>query len=366
MRTIKRKPMKRRSPAGAPPGIHHIDPHAPKPRITLAAYGPDTLIEEEIEDPERIREMLGKHPVTWVNVDGIGDLTILTALAGIFGIHRLALEDLVNVPQRPKVETYPNHTFLVAAQPRPEADGPTEQISLFLDENSLLTFQERPGDCLDPVRQRIRVGRTKIRTSGPDYLSYAVLDAIVDAYYPVVEHFGEALEHMENTVLDSTDETVFNDLHTIKVELFSMRRVVWGLRDMFTVLVRDESSLITDSTRVYFRDCQDHSIQLLELIDGYRESAGSLRDLQLSMLSHRMNEIMKVLTIMATMFIPITFVAGIYGMNFDPAASRWNMPELGWAYGYPAAVLFMLLIAGGLLAYFRRRGWIGRSSKKDR
>jgi len=234
----------------------------------------------------------------------------------------------------------------------------TEQVSLFLGEGFLITFQEEPGDCLEPVRERIRQGRPRMRRGGADYLAYAVLDTIVDSYFPLLDELGNELEQLEESVLKETDPSVVGTLHALKRRLNSIRRVVAPIRESLTGLIRDESPLVSESTRLYLRDCSDHTFQLIELVEHYRDLASGLLDLHLTIVSNRMNDIMKVLTIMATIFIPLGFIAGLYGMNFDPQASRWNMPELAWQFGYPFAIGVMVVVAGGMLLFFRRKGWL--------
>jgi magnesium transporter len=328
------------------------------------AYGPDALIEREIEDVAHISRFLAEHPVTWINVDGLGDATTIQALGELFELHPLALEDVVNVTQRPKVEEYGEQLFIVVRMPTAEHPQETEQLSLFLGKNFLLTFQEREGDCLEPVRVRARRGRPRLRNSNPDYLAYAVLDAIVDAYFPLLDRYGEQLVDLETEILTAPDESVPQRLHDLKRTLEPHRRLFSFFREVFAELHRDETPLINEATRVYVRDCYDHTLQLIDLLENYREANSSLMDLYLSSLSNRMNDVMKVLTITATIFIPLTFIAGIYGMNFDPDRSPLNMPELGWYWGYPFAVTLMVIVAVVMVVLFRRRGWLGSPRRR--
>ena len=347
---------------GMSPGTLVSHPDAPHPVIRVMAYGPGPLVEEEVQDLGRIRDLVGVHAVTWVNVDGVGHAPTIEALGGIFQLHPLALEDVVNVTQRPKVEDYDEHLFIVARM-AVTLGAATEQLSLFLGRNFVLTFQEeRPGDCLEPVRVRLRKGG-RICHAGPDYLAYALLDAIVDSYFPVLEGYGDELEQLESIILARPDESVPQRLHALKRDLEPLRRILWSFRDAFTALGRDEGPLISDSTRIFLRDCYDHTLRLIDLLENLRETGSGLMDLYLSTLSHKLNEIMKVLTIMATVFMPLSFIAGIYGMNFDRTRSPWNMPELGWPWGYPLALGLMFAVGGGMLLYFRRRGWFGSSRR---
>jgi magnesium transporter len=232
---------------------------------------------------------------------------------------------------------------------------------MFLGLGFLLSFQERAGDCFDPVRKRIREGRGRMRHSGPDYLAYALLDAVVDSYFPVLQDCGDRLDVLEDKMFLRPDPHTAGHIHLVRRDLLAVRRAVWPLRECISSLTHDPDELVSDETRLYLRDCYDHSVQIIDLLESYRDLAGGLMDTYLSLVSQRMNEIMKVLTIYAAIFIPLTFVAGIWGMNFDTGASGWNMPELGWAFGYPAAIALMVTLAVGQLFWFRRKGWIGRA-----
>lgn len=343
---------------GASPGLLATDPDAPRPVIRVIAYGPDDVVEIPVDDVESIRGYLGAWPVTWVNVDGLGDAAMIARLGEIFGLHRLALEDVINVHQRPKAEQYGDHTYIVAREVTLGECLETEQISIFLGKNYVLTFQERAGDCFGAVRERIRVASGRMRGAGPDYLTYALLDAIIDAYFPVMEQHGERLEALDDEILAKPASDAVARVHAIKRELQVFRRLLWPTRDAINSLLRDEHHFFTAETRIYLRDCYDHTLRIIELLEAQRELAADLVDLYLSSASHRMNEIMKVLTVITTIFIPLSFIAGVYGMNFDRTASAWNMPELGWRWGYPFSLGLMLVVAAGLVAWFKRKGWL--------
>ncbi len=349
----------RRAPPGASPGTLIADPSAAAPRIRLIAYGPDALEDHDVARVEELNSVIGEWPVTWINVDGLADLDLIRRLGELFGIHGLALEDVVNVHQRPKVEQYEDHAFIVTRMIHGEQAPESEQIALFLGEHFLLTFQERSGDCFDPVRERLRQRRGRIRERKADYLAYALLDAVIDGYFPVLEIYGERLENLEDAVTESPSGRQVGEIHAIKRDLLALRRVVWPQREMVNALTRDSSNFVTEGTLPYLRDCYDHTIQLMDLVETYREIASGLVDIYLSSVSARMNEVMKVLTIIATVFMPLGFIAGVYGMNFDRAASPWNMPELGWYWGYPFVLALMTGIAVGLVFYFRSKNWIG-------
>ncbi len=363
---------KRRRPriVGLAPGTLQIDPESPKPRIRVMAYGPDRLVEEAVDDPEALRRLIGQYPVIWVNVDGLGDESKLLALADLFGIHLLALEDVVNTSQRPKVEEYPDHLFVVAHM-APDASAQstlleTEQLSLFLGRHFVVTFQDgRPGDCFEPVRQRLRGGVGRIRRAGGDYLAYSLLDAVVDAWFPVLDAFGSRLHRLEESVLARPSKSHMAQIRAVKWQLLTMLRASLPLRDVFTSLMRETHDLVRPETRLFLRDCHDHATRIVEEAEMYRDLDTSLMELYLSSVSNKTNEVMKVLTVISAVFIPLTFVVGVYGMNFDPAASPWNMPELQWRYGYLMALGVMALIGTVQIAFFWRRGWLGRTDEAE-
>lgn len=348
----------RRTPPGSPPGTLLPDPEAIPPVITVIAYGPDGLVEGEIQRVEDLRSYLDAWPITWINVDGLGDLGVIQELGALFGLHRLALEDVVNLHQRAKVDDFGDRLFVVTHMVSMiDKELQIEQMSLFVGPNFLLAFQHLPGDCLNPVRARLRGGNGNLRKAGPDYLAYAVLDAALDGYFPVLEVLGERLEELEVGILDDPRVETRQEIHKVRHQLLSLRRAVWPQREAFNQLLRDPVPLVTSETRIYLRDAYDHVIQLIDLVEAYREFASDLTDLYLSSISNRMNEIVKVLTIISTIFIPLSFVAGVYGMNFN---TRWplNMPELNWRFGYIFALGLMLAVALTLLGYFRRRDWL--------
>ncbi len=348
----------RRSAPGTVPGTIHVDPEAPRPELSVMAWGPEAF--EELQAPTlgAVQELRQRFPVVWVNVDGLGDKGTLEELQKHFGLHALAMEDVVNVHQRPKVDAYDGHLYVVMRMLTTHEGLADEQVSLFVGDGWVLSFQERPGDCLDSVRARARQGRPRIRKGGADYLAYAIIDAVVDHLFPVLEHYGDLLEALEERIFTGSGDDPAMTLQRIKRDLAGMRRAVWPLREALSQLLREDSPLVREETRIYLRDAYDHTVQLLDLVETDREIASGLKDAHLTVISTRMNEVMKVLTIIGTIFIPLGFIAGLYGMNFDPGASPWNMPELGWAFGYPAALLLMVAVAGGLLLFFRRKGWL--------
>jgi len=350
---------------GAPPGTLRADHEALRPRITVIAYGPDELTEREIERPEELEDLAGRQPVSWVNIDGLGDIDVLQTIGRIFGLHPLALEDVVNVFQRAKLEHFGEHLFFVGRMVQRKDHLESEQVSLFLGDDFLLSFQERPGDCFEPVRHRLRSGRETIRSKGPDYLAYALVDALIDNFFPVLETYGELLGNLEDEVLGRPHPDTAQRIQEAKRDLLNLRRAAWPHREAVSQLWRDDTPLIEQGTRLYLRDCYDHVVQLMDLVENYREMGSGLMDLHLSMISNRMNDVMKVLTIIATVFIPLGFIAGVYGMNFDPEVSAWNMPELGWAWGYPYVLGLMAAVSATMVWYFYRKGWIGSPPQPD-
>jgi magnesium transporter len=353
-RHLPRKLFKRRTQPGAPPGTIVISPEARAPVLTLFAYDGERCIEAQPSTAAEIRPFLDKYPLTWVNVDGLGDARVIEDLGRLFRLDAVALEDVVNTHQRPKVDQYEGHLFIVMRMMRHEAALTEEQVSIFVGKNFVLTFQENlPGDSFGPVRQRLRSGGP-LPSKGADYLAYRLIDAIVESFFPLLEQYGELLEQLEEAVLTRADVDTLVQVHAIRHELLQLRRAIWPARDAISALLRDANPLIQAETRLFFRDVYDHTVQLIDLLETYRELGSDLRDLYLSSTSNRLAEIMKVLTIISTIFIPLTFIAGVYGMNFD------FMPELRWRWGYPVTLAAMLVIGVSLLFYFRRRGWLGK------
>jgi magnesium transporter len=346
---------------GRAPGIISVDPESPKPEVQVLCYGPDEYVETANPDFATIKDMLPKWPVTWINVDGLGDAELLRAYAIEFNLHRLSMEDVTSLYQRPKLDVFDDHLFIIVRQPNlPHALGAieTEQLNIFVGPNVVITFQDRPGDCLGDLRDRIRnkVGRTRIE--GADYLAYAIIDAVIDAYFPLLEEYSGELELLEESVVESPSEQTAAQILHVKRNLLGLRRVCWPLREVVNTLLRESTPFIGDTTRTYLKDGYDHIIHILDLVEVERELVTGLLDVYLSSLSNRLNDVMRVLTIISTVFIPLTFIVGVYGMNFDPKASPYNMPEIEWRYGYPAVWAFMILTAVMLLGFFIRKGWM--------
>lgn len=367
-RRHRRKPYFRRySKAGAPPGHFTLDAQAPRPQVRAIAYGPDDFEELEVDDFNIIGELLKKFAVTWINVDSVGHEDTVRQLGRLFQLHALALEDVVHVHQRAKVELYGEQAFIVVRMPCPiNSHLETEQVSMFVGKNFVLTFLEDPGDVFEQVRVNLRGAAGRIRASGAGYLAYALLDAAVDAYFPLIESFGERMDALEDAVIETPTRQSISDVHDAKHDLRTLRRAVWPLREAINSLCRDASALFNDETRIHLRDCYDHVVQIIDMVETYRELGSDLTDLYLSSLSTRMNEVMKVLTVIATLFMPLGFITGLYGMNFNPNASRFNMPELNWRFGYPYALSLMVATTVAMLYFFWRRGWLGALSPDGR
>lgn len=356
---------RRRSIPGSAPGTLAAAPDARPPAIRIIAYGPDGVIDREHADPDEIAALRAQWPVIWVDVDGLGDVALLRRLGAEFGLHPLALEDVLSTHQRPKVESYGDHLFIVTQMAETVRPFVAEQLSLFLGTGFVLSFQERPGDCFDPIRQRIQGSSGRFRANGADYLAYALLDAMIDGFFPVLETHGEVVEALEDRAIREPSGEIVGEVHAVKRDLLLVRRTLWPQREMIGALLRDEMPPVTAQTRVYLRDCYDHLVQLIDMTEVYREVSSSLFDLHMMAVSNRMNEVMKVLTIIATIFIPLGFIASVYGMNFETSESPWNMPELRWYFGYPFALGLMTAVAFAFLLVFWRKGWLRRETRID-
>jgi magnesium transporter len=336
-----------------------IAPDARPTTIRAMAYDKDRVVEQEISDPGQLQPLLNEWPVVWVDVVGLGSEETLRHLAKLFHVHPLALEDIVHVHQRAKVDTYDDHLFCVLRIPDTSHEQVTEQFSLLLGRNYVVTFQERPGDNFDLVRAGLRYEQSVTRQGvRPDYLAYRLIDAAIDAYFPILEALGDRLDNLDDRTGAGEGQKAFAELHGAKRELLMLRRALWPLRDAISELRSEVTPFIADATRVYLRDCYDHSVQLIDLLESYRDIAGDVRDFYLSSISNRMNAIMKTLTVISTIFLPLSFIASIYGMNFNTEVSLWNMPELNWRYGYLFALGLMAAVAAGMLLNFKWRGWL--------
>jgi magnesium transporter len=357
---------------GSIPGTLSIDKNAAPPKIVLIDYNHEKLTRASDLTPEACAKYLDTESVSWIDVVGLGSEDILKRLGDVFKLHPLVLEDIVNVPQRPKVEDYEDQLVIITQMAMPKEHGNgfwLEQVSFVLGKYYLLTVQEEATrDCFGAVRKRIRFKKGAIRQKPADYLAYALWDSIIDGYFPILELYGERLEALEDDVVLNPTNKTLSEIYQIKRELLALRRAIWPQRDAINALIRDGSALISSDVLIYLRDCYDHIVQIIDLLETYRELASSLTDVYLSAVGNKMNEIMKLLTVISSIFIPLTFVAGIYGMNFNTEKSPFNMPELNWYFGYPLCLVMMLAIATGLILFFWRRGWFNNFStiKRDR
>ena len=342
--------------AGLPPGslVHVGDRKDENVRITLLDYtrkGAKQKILKHIEDCFPYKE---KKSVTWINIGGLHDVKTIEKLGDEFKLHPLLLEDILNTGQRPKMEDFEEYFLFVTKMLRlnEESRIKAEQISIVLGEGYVISFQERAGGVFDSIRERITEKKGRIRDMGADYLAYTLLDLIVDNYYDILEKVGERIERMEEVLLVKSSPKTLEEIHKLRRVLIMLRKAIWPLRDVINGFLREESPLVEKTTQAYLRDVYDHTIQVMDTIDTYRDMLRGMLDVYLSTVSNKMNEVMKVLTIIATIFIPLTFVAGIYGMNFS------NMPELGWRWAYPAVMLLMVIMVVIMLGYFRKKRWI--------
>ncbi len=316
--------------------------------------------------PRDLSEGRGKNDVEWLNIDGLQNIETIKQVSAHYRLNYLAMEDVFNLHHRPKAEIIDDTLFLIMRMPILRGDElDNEQVSLFLKDGQLVTFQEQRGDSFGPVRERLRNGGKRIRFLSADYLAYTLIDSIVDGVFPVLDYFDGQLVSLEECVMEAPEKDVLKDVYQMKRSLRSLRQSIWPMREVLQTILFEkldtQVSFFSDSTQPYLRDCYDHLVQIIDILETMQERSSSLIDLYMSSVSNRMNEVMKVLTIIATIFIPLGFIAGLYGMNFDPDVSPYNMPELSWYYGYPIAIGLMLFIAVGLVAYFWKKGWLGKS-----
>jgi len=353
---------------GTSPGLYTVDENALKPIITLHTYNAQSYTKQELEKIDDFNKLTENKDFNyWIDIKGLGDVTIFEKLNSQLHVNHLVLEDITSSYQRPKLEEYDTDNYVFAVSRHLYLNGDenlcNEQISFILTPHTLITFQENYEDCFNPVRKRLEVGKGNIRLGGSSYLMYAVMDVIVDHYFTLLNYWGEGLDAIEDRLYEKPDKRIMFDTQLIKRELISIRRVAWPERDKLNDILRSESSLISSQTKTYVRDAYDHCIQIIDLIESLKEIASSNIDMNLSIVSNRMNEIMKVLTIMSSIFIPLTFIAGIYGMNFsreDPVTGKvllQNMPELYYPHGYMYTLLIMGAIAVLHVIYFWRKGW---------
>lgn len=353
----KRRFLQKDRTLGLPPGTI-ISPEggsAGNVRITVFDYDQDHVEEREVRNIEECYDFRDQATTTWINIDGVHDTDLISKIDSHFGIHPLILEDIVQTGQRPKLDDFGSYLFILFKMVywnADEEDVNAEQVSLLAGTNYVISFQEKPGDVFDKIRERIRQGKGRIRKMGADYLAYCLLDAVVDNYFLVLEKFDETETQLDERIMNGYSIEVSRQLHTAKRNLIFLKKQIWPLRDVIGGMIRSESRLIQDSTDIYLRDLYDHTIQVMDSIESFREMLSGLHDVYLAMMSNRMNEVMKVLTIFAAIFIPLTFIAGVYGMNFD------YMPELHWKWGYAGVLGVMTMLALGMIIFFRRKKWI--------
>ncbi|TNE88007.1 MAG: magnesium/cobalt transporter CorA [Deltaproteobacteria bacterium] len=324
--------------------------------LTLFDYGPEQLVEHSGLSAEQCIAFKDTPTVTWIDIDGLHDTHLVREICRAFRVHPLAMEDALNPTTRPKVEDYESQLFVTVKMARPGKDSEdiaeVEQVSCVLGPQYVISFQERPGDLFDSLRTRLRNQAGRIRDRGPDYLLHALLDAVVDGYYLVIERFEDELEELETEALDPDAEDIPQRVHSLRLQLLEFRRLVWPLREAIGELLRREGGQIRKETVPFLRDLYDHVLQVLDVIDSERDRLASVVEMHLAMTSHQMNEVMRVLTVVSSLFIPLTFFTGLYGMNFT------NMPELQWRFGYYALLGLMGLITIGMLGWFRRMKWL--------
>jgi magnesium transporter len=348
-------------PPGTSPGtlVSHEGADLDNVSIHLIDYNASEFVEEELASAEECKPYLDKDNVTWVHLQGPISAETIRHIGNMFELHPLSLEDVMNKGQRPKIEEYDDQLFAVMSMPIKIEDAIViEQVSVFLGRNYIISFHAGSTDPFDPLRSRLRKKRGRIRNLKADYLLYAIMDLIIDQGYPILESLGENIENIEEALLSSSvKQSTLGDIHNIRRQLLLLRRNLWPQREAVNNLLRGENVLIEEGTSLYLRDCYDHTIQILDLIENYREMAASLIDIYISSTSYRLNEIMRVLTIIATIFIPLTFIVGLYGMNFSNPDSPWAMPELHWYYGYPMIWGVMIATFLGMVIYFKRKDW---------
>lgn len=328
--------------------------------ITIFDYDEHHFDERRIDTLDELRLLKEKSKTLWVNINGLHDVGIIEKACEVFGIHSLAIEDILNVNHSPKIEEHDNFLFLILKMidfDKSKQDLNIEQISIILGKNYVITFQENTGDVFDVIRDRIRTAKGRVRNGGADYLMYRLLDSIVDNYFITLEHVDDKIEFVEEKLLDNSEETYLKEIHTLRKDILKLRRAVYPLRDMTYYLQRGENPLIQKATIVFARDLFDHIANNIETIENYREIINGVLEVHLTNASHRMNRVIKLLTMISTIFIPLTFIVGIYGMNFNTKVSIFNMPELNWKYGYLFVMIIMIVISVSLIVFFKRKKW---------
>lgn len=353
MRKMIKKPSKK---VAVPPGslIYTGDKKVEEVEISFIDYDQTHFQEKKISNIEECFSFKETPMVTWININGLNKIDVVENLGKYFDIHHLVLEDILNVNQRPKMEDFDKYVFIVLKMltyDEKTEQIESEQVSIILGRNFVITFQEKEGDVFDTIREHIKNSKGRIRNMGADYLAYALIDTIVDHYFAALEKIGDKMEYIEEELVTNPSVETLQTIHNLKREMIFLRKFIWPLREVIGKLERAESSLIQESTSIYFRDVYEHTIQVIDTVETFRDMISGMLDIYLSSVSNKMNEVMKVLTIIATIFIPLTFIVGIYGMNFD-------MPELGWKWSYPLVLLLMFGVGVSMIMYFRRKKWL--------
>ncbi len=348
---------RRKKPAGASPGsVVYVGAEKTTPvTVSCVQYSADRYEAPRIVSPKECRPVLSPSGVAWYTIDGVHDVEILKTIGENFGLHPLVVEDISNTTQRPKLEGFDGYYFLatkmITYDPR-SSKLKSEHVSVVFGQGFVLLFLQDPGDLFAPIRNRLEAGKGKIRESGSDYLTYALVDAIVDYYFHVLEDIGDRIEQLEDEVVSQPTARTLRTIHHVKRELISLRRSIWPMREVVNAMIRDESPLISKGVKIFLRDLYDHTVHVIDSVETMRDLITGTLDIYLSSVSNRLNEVMKVLTVMSSIFIPLTFIVGVYGMNFQ------YMPELTWRWGYPAVWLFMIALSFVLLALFKRKKWM--------
>ncbi|MBN8703247.1 MAG: magnesium/cobalt transporter CorA [Bacteroidetes bacterium] len=340
---------------GLPPGtlVYQGEKRTEPVKITLIEYNEKEFIEKQFDDINDCFSASHPDMVKWINVDGIHNTAIIDKIGSLFNIHPLTLEDIVNTDQRPKFEDYDHYVVCIMKMPYYDKDVNAEQLCIVLMDNLVISFQEaQGGDAFDLIRTRIRQGKGRIRKCGADYLAYCLIDAVVDCYFGILEKIDDRIETLEESMVGDPSREILHQLHHLKREMIFLRKAVWPMRELINNIERSETTLIKQTTGIYLRDVHDHTIRIIDTVETFRDLLSGMMDIYLSSVSNKMNEVMKVLTIISTIFIPVTFIAGVYGMNFD------NMPELHSKWGYAATWVVMLTIMGSLVYYFRKKKWL--------
>ncbi len=346
---------------GSAPGVLTVNPLSHPTELMVVGYGPDGYMEKTCKDSSELEKFMITWPVVWVSVVGLGNIQLIEDVGNLFALDRLSLEDVLDTSHRPKLEYHEHYMFTIIKGANLAEQFEAEQLSIFLKKNVVIVFEEKPGSSFTQVRERIRRGTGKIRASGTDYLYYALLDEVIDKYFPILDNLNQQLMSLEDEIMTNKSkqaQDVIQSVHHAKSDLLLMYKAIWPVSDIISMIMREDSPMVTKAVRGYLRDCYDHSIQANELAQFYRDTAAGLLNTFLAYEGHKTNDIVKTLTVISAIFIPLNFIASLYGMNFDPQKSPFNMPELEWTYGYPFVISLMVGTVVFMLMRFKRRGWM--------